>query len=293
MSFINSVIKLSSTFSKKLRDDCIGALAAQATLFILISFFPFLMFLLTLLRYVPIADTSFMNTFSTVLPDAVYDLIMGIIEEVRLNTSGALISVTIISALWSASKGFLSIVKGLNNIYSTSKTPSKNYFILRFSSVIYTIIFAVMIIVVLLIFVFGNKIAAHLTNMFPIVHNFALLIISIRTAAGLGILLFFFLIIYMFIPTRSKKTSLLAELPGAFITSVGWMSFSYLYSIYIDSIGSRSVTYGSLTAIVLCILWMYACMYIMFIGAEINSLLANSTIKNAVKGLFRLKTKNK
>lgn len=290
MKTIKTVLRLCRRFSKKLNEDCIGAFAAQATLFILISFFPFLMFLLTLIKYVPFINTDFTFTLQNILPADIFNFILVIVDEVKQSATGALISITVISALFTASKAFIAIVHGLNKIYPSDTRKHKNYITIRLMSVIYTVVFALLIIIVLLIFVFGNSIAAALARHFPIVEHFALLIISIRTAAGLGVLLFFFLFIYMFIPER--KSSVIAELPGSFITAVSWMGFSHLYSIYIDTMGNFSATYGSLTAIVLCLLWLYACMYIMFIGAEINALLANSTISKAVKQLLRKNPKS-
>ena len=61
------------------------------------------------------------------------------------------------------------------------------------------------------------------------------------------------------------------ELPGALIAASGWVLFSYFYSFYINNMGSLMTTYGSLTAIVLCMLWLYFCMNIVFLGAELNS----------------------
>ena len=113
----------------------------------------------------------------------------------------------------------------------------------------------------------------------------ALLIISIRTLVGLGLMVLFFTLMYLLIPER--KSSFFAELPGAILTSAGWLGFSYLYSYYIDHIANYNATYGSLTAIVLCMIWVYACMYIMFIGAEVNQVFANPTRHQAARSLLQ------
>lgn len=115
---------------------------------------------------------------------------------------------------------------------------------------------------------FGNSLYVWIQHRVPALGEVALLIISIRTIVGLCILILFFLLLYIVIPDR--KSSLMEELPGAVLTSLGWMVFSYLYSFYIENMGNYSKMYGSLTAIVLLMLWLYACMYMMFIGGEIN-----------------------
>ena len=82
------------------------------------------------------------------------------------------------------------------------------------------------------------------------------------------ILILFFLVLYMFVPNRKSK--ILYELPGAIATSAGWIGFSYLYSFYIDHMSNFTNTYGSLTAVVLLMLWLYACMYMLLLGGELN-----------------------
>jgi membrane protein len=101
---------------------------------------------------------------------------------------------------------------------------------------------------------------------------------------GLIILLVFFLIIYVVIPNR--KTKVMNELPGAMVCAGGWMGFSYAFSYYIDH-SNYSSMYGSLTTIVLFMLWMYFCMYILFIGAEINLMFENKALVDKIKLLYR------
>ncbi len=277
-----SIIRLIQTFSRKLRDDFINAFSAQAAFFVIISAFPFLMFLLTLLKYVPVTDVVLADLCMQVFPETINDLIVSIINETKAATSGTLISITVIAALWSSSKGFLAIVRGLNSVYNHKET--RNYFVLRFWSAIYTVGFAILIIALLIVFVFGNKLTLFFTKKFPILTEFALLIISLRTVVGFCVLLLFFLLIYIILPNR--KSTIFSELPGAILTSAGWMGFSYLYSYYIDNMGNYSSTYGSLAAVVLCMLWLYACMYMMFIGAEVNAVFSNPIVKDAFHKLL-------
>ena len=62
------------------------------------------------------------------------------------------------------------------------------------------------------------------------------------------------------------------QLPGAVCATAGWMGFSLAFSLYFSRIVGKnySYMYGSLAAIVLLLLWLYACMCILFFGAEIN-----------------------
>ena len=61
---------------------------------------------------------------------------------------------------------------------------------------------------------------------------------------------------------------------GCVFTSVAWAVFSYVFSIYLEYASNMSVLYGSLTTLVVVMLWLYFCMYLLFIGAEINQYLS-------------------
>lgn len=262
-SIINSV----QLITRKIRDDNISAFSAQAALFIIVSFFPFTMLLLSILQYTPLTRSALMTIFNQALPTGINSMVISIIDEIyRSSLSITLISVTAITTLWSAGKGFLAIIRGLNSVYEIKE--SRNYFFLRITATIYTLVFAFMIIGTITLFVFGNQLYLWVTNKFTVLKDLALLIISLRTLVGLVVLIVFFLIIYIVIPNR--KTRLYNQLPGAIVSAAGWMGFSYAFSFYIDNFSNYSSMYGSLTAIVLFILWLYFCMYILFIGAEVN-----------------------
>ena len=129
--------------------------------------------------------------------------------------------------------------------------------------------FAILILVALAILVFGNSIIAWLGYKFPAIHPIAVKIRSARTVGAFIILSITFIL--LFFAMARKRMRLLPQIPGAIIAAGGWIVFSYLYSYYIDNIGNFTYIYGSLTAVVLCMLWLYFCMYIMFIGAELNA----------------------
>lgn len=266
MAFIVNLINYIRYFTNRLNRHCISAFSGQACLFIIISFFPFVMFLLTMIRYLPITESALLHMCTEVLPTAFSSFVVSIMKEIYSKSTNALLSVTVITALWSASRGFLTITKGLNYVYDIRET--RNYILLRLVSTGYTLIFALLIIITLVVLVFGNRLYHEINMVNPLLGNLLGMIVDFRTCLGFFILLLFFLMLYLFIPNR--KSRLLNELPGAIVSSIGWILFSYLFSIYIDHFGNYSYTYGSLTAIVLLMLWLYACMFILFIGGEVN-----------------------
>lgn len=280
---IKSTIKLINMFFKNIRDDYVSAFSAQAAFFIIVSFFPFVMFLLSIVPYFNLEESTVLRVFTQVFPSAFRSLIVSIITQIYdTSGSGTLISVTAITALWSAGKGFLAIMKGLNSVYEIKETRKSIF--LRITSTIYTLVFAIMLVVTMILFVFGNKLYIWITNILPVLQDLALVIISLRTIVGLITLMIFFLIVYIAVPNRKTKIS--NELPGAIVCAGGWMGFSYAFSYYIDHYSNFTSMYGSLTTIVLFMLWMYFCMYILFIGAEVNLLFQNKAMIEEIKQLY-------
>ena len=267
------------TICKKVGKDNVSVFSAQAAFFIILAFFPFIMFLLTLVQYLPIGESVMLRTFTDIMPKAINPYIVLIVSEVYDHATTTITSVTAITALWSASKGFLGLVRGLNSVYGISET--RNYIKLRLMSAFYTLGFTILLIITLLILVFGRPIYVWVENWHPELINIALVIISFRTAVAMLLLTSYFVLIFLVIPNR--KTRLLAELPGALIAAAGWLIFSFGFSFYIDHMGGFSSTYGSLTAIILLMLWFYFCMYILFIGAEVNVYLAEKKKKAITK----------
>lgn len=281
---IKKIVQVINMISRKIRDDHVSAFSAQAAFFIIISFFPFIMFLLSIVPYFSLEESTILKIVTQIFPKAFNSFIVLVVTEVYQKTNtGTLISVTVITALWSAGKGFFAIMKGLNSVYEINET--RRSILLRIISTIYTLIFAIMLIASIILFVFGNKLYLWIVMRFPVLQDTALLIISLRTIVGLVILLVFFLIIYTVIPDRKTKIS--REFPGALVCAGGWMGFSYAFSYYIDHYSNYASMYGSLTTIVLFMLWMYFCMYILFIGAEINLLFQDKTLTENIKQLLK------
>ena len=285
---ILSTIRLIRAFTTKLQEDFISAFAAQTAYFLILSVFPFLMFLLTMLNYLPISAEELLSLAENVFPGEIYNIVHNIVIELVTKASGTLVSITVISAIWSASKGTLTLSKGLNAVYQQKET--RNGILLRIISALYTLAFAVLLIVTLVLLVFGNQIYQIVIAKLPILGDLVGLILSFRSLVTMAILTLFFLLLYIALPNR--KSNIFRELPGAIITAGGLLGFSFLFSFYIDHMGNFSYTYGSVAALAICMLWLYFCMYILFIGAEINMVLSHPEVVRATHALLSKKEKS-
>lgn len=264
---ISEIYFIIKGFTNRLKDDHISAFSAQAAFFLIMSIVPFLSLLLTLIKYLPISQTMLLDTVINVTPVPFEPLVTTILEELFAKSNGAILSVSVLVAIWSAAKGVLAIVRGLQAVYHVNE--SRNYFVLRFISAIYTVIFVTAIILTLLLLVFSNQIYYALKTDFPTAADFISIFIKQKFLLALCLLTLFFLVVYKLV--RRSNNSFISLIPGAVIAALSWIVFSYAFSVYIDKFSDFSYTYGSLTTIVLLMLWVYFCMYLLFIGAEINS----------------------
>lgn len=271
------LIQLGKDFLGKLKEDHINAYAAQTAYFMILSFIPFTMMLLTLIKYTPVTKADLLSTAVDILPTSIDPMVISIIDEVY-NKSTAVISLSAITAAWSAAKGVMAIIQALNTINDVEE--EHGYIMVRFRAVFYMIIFVIAVVLTLLIIVFGNKILLIIERQYPVVGTITGFFVEIKNFAVLGILTLLFWIMFKFIPRKKVKHT--KQLPGAIISAVAWTIFSYGFSVYIDMSSGFANMYGSLTTIILVMIWLYGCMYIMLIGAEINSYFQDMYKKDAL-----------
>ena len=274
-------------FMNKCKRDKINAYSAQSAFFIILSLIPFLMVFSSLLRYTSITEGMILEIINRVMPEYIAPFIIGLIDEVY-NRSVGLISVTAIIAVWSAAKGVQYIADGLNSVNDLEET--RNWFVLRFWAVIYTVVFMVAIVFTLLILVFGNSLQTLATKYVPFLKYGVALLSNLRGLIFLGILILFFAIVFTALPNR--KLSFKSQLPGAVVCAVAWYIFSFGLSVYVDYFNGFSM-YGSLTTIALIMLWLYFCMYIMMMSAEINVVFNESIDRWLKKDRTRKKKKKR
>lgn len=249
-----------------------GAYAAQAAYFFVLSLIPIILLLMTMVRFTPLTREDVLESVLLVFPSTVNGLIRSIVYQ-AYSQSGTIIPVTILVALWSAGKGVLSMTSGLNCIYESKET--RNYLYLRFRASFYTLIFIVAIILSLVLSVFGNRISIMINQHLPFLRHVTEFIIRTRTLLTIVVLTFFWDLVYKFLPNRihQGKTTLKRQFPGALFTACGWQLISFIFSIYLDIFTGFSSMYGSLTTIILIMLWLYMCMYVILLGGEVNALL--------------------
>ena len=250
---------------KRIFADEITVYSAQASFYIIISVFPFTMLLMSLTGFIlPEAISTITDWINAICPDAIKPTITALANEV-FEKSVPLVSVSALTALWSASRGIAALERGVRRVYRTKRTSS--LIADGFMSIFYTFMFMAMIFATLVLQVFGNLIGSII---FKFTHFSLTDIVLIKGIFSFIALTVLFQLMYFFFNRRQAKFN--KAFPGAAFSAIGWMTFSNIYSVYIDNMANYSYIYGSLTAIVLLMLWLYFCVIIFLTGAEINNL---------------------
>ena len=249
---MQKAIRLVTRFLAKCQKDKINAYSAQIAFFIILSIIPFLMVFSSMLQYTSITEDMVFEIIERVMPQYVAPFLVTLVKEIYTRSMG-IISVTAIIAIWSAAKGIQYMADGLNAVHELKET--RNWFVLRFWAVIYTIVFLVAIVFTLVVLVFGNSLRHLAADYLPFIAHLVKIIIL------------FFDVIFTALP--NTKLTFKSQLPGATACAAAWYVFSFGLSIYVDYFNGFSM-YGSLTTIALIMLWLYFCMYIMMMTVEFN-----------------------
>ena len=251
----------------------IGIHAASAGFFLALSVFPGLLLLLGLLRYTTLDIVAFMDAVEGFIPEALLPYTEDLIRGIYANTSGVLISLSALAALWSASRGVQGLLTGLNAIYGVR--DDRSWLRTRLLSVGYTFAFLLVLAMTLAFHVFGRQlIAAFSVSPIPFL-RFLSSAVDLRFFLLLGLQTALFTAMFTAFPNRPCRP--VASLPGAVVASLGWLTFSHLFSLYIDYFGDHTHLYGQVYTMALCMLWLYVCLCIVFFGGAVNRFISASS----------------
>lgn len=242
--------------------------AANASFYMVLAVFPALLLLLGLLRYTPLEVERLGEMLAGFLPEALLESAEELILLTYDNTDRVTLGLSAVTTLWSAGRGMYGIIRGLNAVYE--REENRGYFRIRFLSVIYTVLFLILLLMTLGLHVFGTKLLLLLRRASHPFFGFLLEIIDLRFFLLLILQTGIFTVLYMVLPNGKNRFS--DSLPGALLASSGWLIFSDLYSIYVENFARLSNIYGSVYAVSLSMLWLYFCMAIVFYGGVLNRL---------------------
>ncbi len=241
----------------------VGLYAAHASYFIILSLFPALVLLLGLLRNTGLEAENLIAAVEGFVPEILVPAVRKVIRSAYQNTTGTVLSVSAVGALWSASRGVYGLVIGLNAIYDVKE--SRGYFYTRIVSMGYMFAFLFILLLTLLFNVFGSSLLQNTDAPF---FRFLDEIIGLRFLLLLVLQTGLFTAMFMALP--NENMGFFNALPGALLASFGWLAFSRLYSVYVRHFSGYSGIYDSVYAMAVSMLWLYLCISILFYGGVLN-----------------------
>lgn len=255
-------------FQKQIRRSVaeaeVAVYASGAAFFLFLSIIPMIMLVSGLLPHGAIAQKDMVNISQAVIPERVYSFLMGIVDSYHRNNM-TLLSFSAVIIVWSASKGMLALIRGLNHIYEVEE--SRNYIVLRLKAAFYTVFLLFAVVLSIGILVFGNTVAKMLIPDGGFAETLWRVFGGLRHVFVAGMISVVFCTMYSLLP--NNQLSWREHYPGAVFTSVFWTLYSFAFSVYIDYFDGFAM-YGSLTTIIIVMIWLYFCMYIFFCGALVN-----------------------
>jgi membrane protein len=257
---------------KRITDHDIFDRAAQLSYYFLLALFPLLLFMMTLLGY--FAGTSgelrdkLISYLGRVMPGSAIELVHTTLNEITQARSGSKLSLGLLAALWAASNGMGAISDTLNAAYGVEET--RPWWKVRLIAIVLTVALSILIIIALVIVLYGGGIGERLAAYLGLGAAFTVVWKILQWPIALFFLLVTFTMIYHYGPNvRPKKCKWWAW--GTIVAIMLWLLFSFGFRLYLHFFNSYGVTYGSLGALIILMLWFYFTGIAILIGGEINS----------------------
>lgn len=266
------------------REHEIQATGAQLSYFLLLSIFPFIMFMMAVLGYLSLPVDNVLYILSAVVPNEVIVIIDKYIEYLLLERKGHLLFTATAVALWTASNSLSALTAALNKAYQIKETRS--YVRRKLLAVPFMLLLTASIAMALIIPVLGRGFLIWLSHFIRISGIMINYLVYLRWLIAVFTVFNIILIIYYIVPNVRIK---LRELvPGAAFATIGWIGISICFSFYVRAVSGYAVTYGSIGAVIILMIWLFLGAVMVILGGEMNAVLAERKAKQGY-GLMRQK----
>jgi len=238
--------------------------AAGLTYRVLLAFFPFLIFLMSLLGFTQLDTSAILAPIYYILPGDVATLVSDFLQGLEQTRSRGLLSAGLFFSVYNSSNGFRAIIRSANLAFDTR---DRRGIVLQVAlSLALMLLFAFALLVMLVMLVLGR----HIWDIF-VPDDLEVLFRPLSAIGALVVMAFATMLIYKLAPAR--KLRLLQVLPGAIFTVVAWAVSSAVFGFVIPNFTQYPAIYGSIAGVFILILWLNWISVIMLIGNELNALL--------------------
>lgn len=256
---------------QKIKNDDVQGISAQLTYYLILSLFPFLIFIMTLIGYANISLENKIQQLEQIMPEEAVSIIEEILQDVSEGRSQALLSFGMLATLWAASKGVNAIIKGLNRAYDIDE--NRVFWKVRGIAFLATLFIGFVVLLSILLLVLGSWLKTQVFLLADLPYGLQKLWDLLQYAVPLFVMFVVFTLLYWIAPSRRLR--LKEVMPGAFFSTIGWITTSVLFSVYVNQFSDFTKTYGSLGGVMILLIWLYISSIIILAGGEINAILRN------------------
>jgi membrane protein len=265
---MNKVIKFGKKLGKEFKNDRATGLAAEQAYYYMLSIFPLLILLISIVPYLSLDPQKALTYLQTVMPADSYSVIEDNVVNIITKPNGGLLTFGIIGTLWSASNGMQAFIRAMNDAFDVKETRS--FIKSRLISIGLTLGLIVAVIIAMILPVFGKVIMNFAENFIDIPNGMQVLITVLRWVIAFAIMVSILAILYKVAP--NKHYPFKQVIPGALAATVMWLLISLGLSYYVSNFGNYSATYGSLGGVIVMMLWFFLTGLALVIGGEISAI---------------------
>ncbi|MFC5648222.1 YihY/virulence factor BrkB family protein [Paenibacillus solisilvae] len=263
------VLNFAQNLYCRFQEDEVPAMGAQLTYYLILSFFPFLIFIIAVLSFANLTVQDVIERIRMVMPEMSTKTITEAFVEIQASRSGSLLSFGLLVTLWSASSGVSAVIKALNKAYDAEE--NRPFWKVKAISLLFTVVLALVIAFSLVMLIFGKVIGDMLYKWTQLPGNIDLIWSIGQYAVPIGVMAVVFASLYLYVP--NLRLTFKEVIPGALFATFGWIITSLLFSFYVNNFGSYTKTYGSIGGIIVLLTWLYLSSIIIVLGGEINAVL--------------------
>jgi membrane protein len=264
-------------FISKTKDDDIIALSAQFSYYIILSIFPLLILGISIMCNYSSYIIYLLSTIEHILPSDIFNIVSDIVHNTIENYSKNKFSAGMLVALWSATAGSSTIIRGINKAYGF--TPKSSFIFMRLEGIVFTLAIMIAMQLVFALIVLGKEIILFIQNIVKFPEITYLLIDILRLSLPIVLLFLIFSAAYKFL--TYEKVSFSFVFPGAATSTAGFMIGSFIYSNYISTRAKYyNSIYGNLSIMIIFLIWIFILSIIFLTGAEVNYFAGRHRDKN-------------
>ena len=264
-----SVTELGKGVWREVQDDNCTGQAAQLAFYLIFAAFPFLLFLATLLGYIPIPNLMdrIMEYLGTLLPGEAVNLVRDNVRQLITDQKGGLLSFGIATALWTSSSAFVAIMDNLNRAYDVQE--GRPFWKVRGIAILLTVGISLFIALSMALLIFGPQLGGWIASQIGLGTIFQIAWNILRWPVIVLLLILAMALVYYFAPDVEQQWKWIT--PGAVFAIVVIIAASLGFSFYVNNFGSYNKTYGSIGTIIVLLTWLYIVGFVILVGGEINA----------------------